>query len=135
MANKRQAMQESLQLRNAARRLLRADMRALKGDDDEAGLGEMVSLKASVKANSLLNDAKRIARDNPVKIGAGLALGLGVCVSWMFRDRIVEAAKRLTIADDLAFEIDEEADEEPDEEAEPDAVSRRSHSSRLFSRN
>ena len=118
MANKNRELRESLQLRNAAKRLLRADLRAITGDEQEEGLVERVKEDMSGRAASLGRKARKAASKHPVKLGTGIALGVGVCVAWMFRDRILEAAQRLARAEDARSEWYEDDDEEAELDAD-----------------
>lgn len=110
MADRGQKMREHLELRNAAKRLLRADLGMVKRD-----------VKDKPVASRLASGAGDFAVRNKATLGTGLLVAAGAFAAWMFRDRIGDALAAFADGDEQD-EYDDYADEEP----EPDARARRS---------
>ncbi|WP_156169914.1 hypothetical protein [Aurantiacibacter luteus] len=75
-------------MRDAAKRLVEADWRNLRGGYAERGLGERLVDRLSEGANDLAGDTRDFAEDHPATIGTGVAVAIAAAVGWMFRDEI-----------------------------------------------
>ena len=76
-------------LRNAAKRLLRHDVAAVKGDVSERGLGGRMLDRARDGASEAAQGAAGYADEHRAQVGTGLAVGIGALLAYIFRDRVM----------------------------------------------
>ena len=78
-------------LRNAAKRLLKRDWHAVRGDYSERGIGQRMADRLQEGAHDLADDATQYAQENPVKAGVGVIAGIAFLAAFLFRDTIFDA--------------------------------------------
>ncbi len=91
MADLQHQLREDRALRNAAKRLVKADLGFLKGDMAEKGLGSRIAGRAKEGAAGIAENTAEYADENRIKVGAGLAIGIAAFFGWIFRDRLSDA--------------------------------------------
>ncbi len=83
------------QMRDAARKLIDADIRNLRGDVDEQGVGSRMALRLREGAEGVGDDLVGYVRQNPAQIGTALALGGALALGWIFRERLTQTVEKL----------------------------------------
>lgn len=91
MADLERELKEDLMLRNAAKRLVKADLGFLKGDMAQKGLGSRVADRARDGAADIAENATDYADTHRVQVGTGIAVALAALLGWIFRDRLADA--------------------------------------------
>lgn len=95
MADSLQSLEEDRRMRDAARKLIDSDIRNLRGDVDEQGVGSRMALRLREGAEGVGDDIAAFAKANPTQVGTALAIGTAVTFAWLFRDRIADAVEKL----------------------------------------
>lgn len=91
MADLERELQEDLMLRNAAKRLVKADIGYLKGDMAEKGVGGRVADRAKDGAADIAENAADYADTHRAQVGTGIAVAIVALLGWIFRDRLADA--------------------------------------------
>lgn len=96
MPNLKQQLAADRAMRDAAKRVVEADVEFIKGDIERQSIGERVKLRAEDGAL----EAAEFAEANPVQVGTGLFFVIAGIFAWIFRDVIVEAVDGLLGSDE-----------------------------------
>ncbi|WP_338244754.1 hypothetical protein [Aurantiacibacter hainanensis] len=91
MADLERELKEDLMLRNAAKRLVKADLAFLKGDMAQKSLGGRVADRAKDGAADMAENAADYADTHRVQVGTGVAVAIAAIAAWIFRDRLADA--------------------------------------------
>lgn len=88
----RQQMEADRAVRDSARRLLDANLEAVRADLAERGIGGRIIDRVAEAAADMADEATDLLQDNKgrVALGAGAAAAVGGL--WVFRDQIVDGA-------------------------------------------
>lgn len=78
-------------LRNAAKRLLKRDWHAVRGDYQSRGVGQRMADRLQEGAHDMAEDASHFAQENPAKAGLGVLAGIAAVAAFVFRDAIFDA--------------------------------------------
>jgi hypothetical protein len=95
MSDALQLLEEDRRMRDAARKLIESDIRNLRGDVDEQGVGSRMALRLREGAEGVGDDLAAFAKANPAQVGTALAVGTALTFAWLFRDRIADAVEKL----------------------------------------
>ena len=101
---------EDRALRNTAKRLLKNDWRAIRGDVNERGVGQRMVDRAGDGFDDLADEFAEFAREHPAKVGTGVVIGLAVFAGWLFRDVLAEKAHEMWDRHDDRSELERLAD-------------------------
>lgn len=91
MANLEQDLREDRMLRDAAKRLVKADIGFLKGDMAEKGIGARIADRAKDGAAEMADDAAHYAGTYRTEVGTGVVVAILAILGWIFRDRLADA--------------------------------------------
>lgn len=91
MADLESDLRQDRALRNAAKRLVKADLGFLKGDVAEKGLGGRIADRAKDGAAGIAESAADFAGENKLQVGTGLVVAAAAFAGWIFRDRLGDA--------------------------------------------
>ena len=119
MGRKQRQMLELRSLRNAAKGLLRDDVAFLKGNSGNPSPGARLMQGAGAKARTAADSTAQFAADNRLKIGTGIALGVGALAAWIFRDKIEKAFDHLLAYIEGDGESEQEASDTEDQTPQP----------------
>ncbi len=114
-------MKELRQLRNSAKGLVREDVAYLTGDRGAKAAAPRLMDSARDKARAAKDHSVQYASEHKFRIGAGLAIAIGVFLAWIFRHRIEKAFDQLLDhingeeEPDAALDYAADADSEYDE--------------------
>lgn len=95
MADLEQQLYEDRALRNAAKRLVKADVGHLKGDMASKGLGKRLVGRARDGAAEIADETAEFAHEHRPQLGAGLVLVGLAMVGWLFRARLADTMDEL----------------------------------------
>lgn len=84
-------LKEDLMLRNAAKRLVKADLGFVKGDVAQKGIGSRAAGRAREGAADIAENAADYADTHRVQVGTGIAVAVAAFAGWIFRDRLADA--------------------------------------------
>jgi len=91
MADLEHDLREDRALRNAAKKLVKADFAFLKGDMAAKGIGGRIADRAKDGAADIAENTADYANENRVKVGTGIAVAALAFAGWIFRDRLSDA--------------------------------------------
>ncbi|MFB0611361.1 hypothetical protein [Aurantiacibacter poecillastricola] len=91
MADLEYQLHEDRVLRDAAKRLVKADIAFVKGDMSQKGLGGRMADRAKDGAADIAENAAEYADTHRTEVGTGLAVGILALIAWIFRDRLADA--------------------------------------------
>ena len=97
-------------LRNTAKRLLKNDWRAVRGDMGERGVGQRMLDRAEEGVEDIAQEFADYARANPAKVGTGVVVALAAFAGWLFRDTIADKAREAWDRHDDRSELERLAD-------------------------
>lgn len=114
MARLERQMRELRGLRDSAKGLLREDVALMRGERGGKTVGPRLMDNASDKARQTASQGRELVGEHKLKIGTGVALGIGAFAAWIFRDRIEQAFDQLLeyVADDDVSEDSQSGNEE-----------------------
>ena len=95
MSRLEREFREDRALRNAAKRLLKNDWRAIRGDVGERGVGQRMVDRAGDGLDDLADEFTEYAREHPAKVGTGVVVVLAAFAGWLFRDVLAEKAHEM----------------------------------------
>lgn len=84
-------LREDRALRNAAKRLVKADVAFVKGDVAQKGIGSRIAGRAKEGAAGMAENTADYADENRAIVGTGVAIAIAAVVGWIFRDRLADA--------------------------------------------
>lgn len=106
MSDTKAQLREDRAMRDAARSLVTNGLDHLRGDLADQGIATRAAIRMREGAEGLADDTAQFARENPGRIGSGLALGFSLLFAWLFRDQISELVeKNWHHVEDLADQI------------------------------
>ena len=94
MADLKARLEEDRALRDVARRFVVNDVQNLRGDMEEQGVATRVAIRMQEGADGVVDDGIQFARENPGRVGSGMALGLSLLFGWLFRDQLAAFVER-----------------------------------------
>lgn len=105
MADTKQKLREDLAMRNAAKHLVEQDIKNLRGDLDEKGVGSRFVSRMKEGAEGVVDESVAFTEQNPARVGSVFALGLGLLLTWFFREPIARFVDQISakIAEDPMF--------------------------------
>lgn len=87
-----QQMEADRALRDSARRLLDANIAAVRADLAERGIGGRIIDRVTEAAADMADEATDMALDNKGQLAIGAAVAASLAGLWLFRDRVVDVA-------------------------------------------
>ncbi|MGC1270164.1 MAG: hypothetical protein WA842_06165 [Croceibacterium sp.] len=109
MMGLRQQMEADRALRDSARRLLDANITAVRADLAERSIGGRIIDRATEAMADMADEATDMALNNKGGLAVGAAIAASLAGLWVFRDHIVDAACDLFTV--LQGETGEQADD------------------------
>lgn len=94
MSNLYRRLETDRQMRDSARKLVEDGVRNLRGDVEEQGVGARMAVRLREGAEGVGGDLATYVRNNPARTGSTLALGAGLLLAWIFRDRLAQWVDR-----------------------------------------
>ncbi|QZH74757.1 MAG: hypothetical protein JY451_14025 [Erythrobacter sp.] len=82
-------------MRDAAKRLVQADIRNIRGDVNEQGVGSRMALRLREGAEGVGDDIAAYTRENQAQVGTVLVMGAAVLFGWLFRDSLGDAIEKV----------------------------------------
>ncbi|GAA5050349.1 hypothetical protein GCM10023208_09240 [Erythrobacter westpacificensis] len=95
MADIEQQLHEDRALRNAAKRLVKADLGFVKGDMAEKGIGGRIAGRAKDGAADIAENTADYAGEHRLQVGTGFFIAAAAFAGWIFRDRLADAVYNL----------------------------------------
>ncbi|WP_120078510.1 hypothetical protein [Aurantiacibacter odishensis] len=95
MADLEHQLQQDRALRNAAKRLVKADFGFVKGDMAQKGLGGRIAGRAKDGAADIAESTADYASEHRLQVGTGIAVAVAAFAGWIFRDRLADAVYNL----------------------------------------
>lgn len=95
MSDDLQRLEADRQMRDAAKKLVDTNIRNLRSDVDEQGVGSRMVVRLQEGAEGVGDDLVSFARRNPAQASTALALGTALAFGWIFRDRLAGAVAKL----------------------------------------
>lgn len=124
MADLKERLREDRAMRDAAKSLVSNDIANLRGDLDEKGLAARFASRMKEGAEGVVEESTAFAKENPKRVGSGLAIGLGLILAWIFREPLAKFLDQLMLRhwDEMQTSDQIETPENPESEAEAPAA-------------
>ncbi len=95
MADLQQQLHEDRMLRDAAKRMVKSDMRFVKGDVASRGLGARFADRAKDGAAEFADRTGSYADTHRAQVGTGIAVAAVAFFGWIFREELSDAVYNL----------------------------------------
>lgn len=90
MANLQKQLHEDRIMRDAAKRLVKADVAFVKSDFSQKGVGGRLADRAKDGAAELSDSATEFADTHRAQIGTGIVVAAAAFAGWIYRDLIAD---------------------------------------------
>ncbi|AKQ42335.1 hypothetical protein CP97_10335 [Aurantiacibacter atlanticus] len=90
MTDRKTLLLQDRALRDAAKGLVKADLRNMRSDVQEQGVASRTMTRLREGAEGAGDDALNFARANPAQVGSVIVIGIAAFGGFIFRDRLAE---------------------------------------------